>query len=145
MWLRQGPGEGSFQGQFGRRMVLLESRESFYEVAVTLPADEPADAHDSETFIVIHCRGPGGAEKVRIKTIGDDSEGDGVHLGYKTYQFLDGHAGLFSFEPIRNYWFATNLKAYTYPPGVPAGQADWWTVPFYPDHYPYSQGQALPP
>ena len=74
-----------------------------------------------------------------------DSEGGGIHLGYKTYQFLDGHAGLFSFEPIRNHWLATNLKTYTYPPGVPAGQADWWTVPFYPDHYPYSQGQALPP
>ena len=61
-----------------------------------------------------------------------DSEGGGIHLNNKTFQFLDGHAGLYSFQPIRDYWFATSQKAFTYPPGVTPGLAEWWTVPYYP-------------
>ena len=70
-----------------------------------------------------------------------------VHLGSANYGFIDGHAKSYEFKPILDLWLSTGgilwrtgpyvpgESAYTYPPGLdnrPA-EAQWWTIPWYPD------------
>ena len=66
----------------------------------------------------------------------------GIHGGSETFSFVDGHASLYDIEPIRNLPLGT--RVYTYPPRVDPGQAEWWTVPFYPHYYPYQYPDTLP-
>lgn len=62
----------------------------------------------------------------------------GIHNGTEDFAFMDGHAALYSTVPIREWFLATSTYAYTYPPGVPPAEAEWWTMPYYPDAYPWS-------
>ena len=69
----------------------------------------------------------------------------GVHNDTENFVFIDGHARLYSTEPVVEYSEATNgTCAYTYPPNVPPNEAKWWTMPYYPERYPYVVREALP-
>ena len=68
----------------------------------------------------------------------------GIHNGTENFTFFDGHASLFSTTPIREWWLTTSTHAYTYPPGVTPAEAQWWTVPYYPEFYPYGTHKPLP-
>ena len=65
----------------------------------------------------------------------------GIHNGSESFTFVDGHGAFYKTEPIGRY--TAGQYAYTYPPGVKAGRAQWWTVPYYPDIFPYSYGKGL--
>ena len=68
----------------------------------------------------------------------------GIHNGTETFTFMDGHGGLFSTTPIHEYWLATNSETFTYPPNVVPAEAQWWTMPYFPDYYPYFTHMPLP-
>ena len=68
----------------------------------------------------------------------------GIHNGRETFIFVDGHGGFDSTEPVIEYFEATNTYAYTYPPDVHPSEAEWWTMPFYPESYPYEIYWGLP-
>ena len=70
--------------------------------------------------------------------------GGGLHNDTESFVFVDGHAGLYSTEPIVEFYQAASTYAYTYPPNVTPDEAEWWTMPFYPGRYPYSMYEALP-
>ena len=63
--------------------------------------------------------------------------GGGVHSGTETYGFVDGHGGFFSTEPLRLDYLVRKTWAFTYPPNVTPAEAQWWTMPYYPDAYPW--------
>ena len=73
-----------------------------------------------------------------------DQVGGGVHNDTETFLFVDGHGSFHSSEPIVEWFRVANNYAYTYPPNVTPGEAEWWTMPFYPDRYPYESFEALP-
>jgi len=59
--------------------------------------------------------------------------------------FIDGHASFHSTEPVLEALLTTDVfKHYTYPPLVTPSEAEWWTMPFYPDRYPYLTFEQLP-
>ena len=70
----------------------------------------------------------------------------GIHNGTESFLFIDGHGNFHSTDPIEEYLDATSYPAveyaYTYPPEVIPGEAEWWTMPSYPDHYPWKWGQS---
>lgn len=68
----------------------------------------------------------------------------GPHNGTEDFVFMDGHAGLYSTEPIVEFYQASSTYTYTYPPNVAPAEAEWWTMPYFPDRYPYSAFQGLP-
>ncbi len=78
---------------------------------------------------------------------------EGRHNGTENFLFMDGHAGVVDSQPLIDFWQANGgatgshgAYSYTYPPGVNPGQAQWWTVPWYPDLFPYSYlSGPLPP
>ena len=71
-------------------------------------------------------------------------EDPGYHGGSSSYTFVDGHAQFSPVEPRNEHWRATLSSStqmgdyqYTYPPihndlGT-LNEAEWWTVPWYPD------------
>ena len=62
----------------------------------------------------------------------------GVHNDTETFVFMDGHGSFHSTEPIVEFFQATPEYAFTYPPNVLPNEAEWWTMPYYPDAYPWS-------
>ena len=69
----------------------------------------------------------------------------GPHNGTESFVFVDGHGSFHSTEPVLEFLLATNeKKAFTYPPNVTPNEAQWWTMPYYPDSYPYHTFDALP-
>ena len=66
------------------------------------------------------------------------------HHDKSTWLFNDGHSRFYSTDPIRDGWIGNNDYDYTYPPGVTPGEAEWWTMPFYPDRFPYRYREPLP-
>ena len=73
-----------------------------------------------------------------------DPVGGGVHNDTETFTFVDGHGDFYSTEPVRQWFLSTWTYAYTYPPGVTPSEAKWWTMPSYPDRYPYTLYDPLP-
>lgn len=73
-----------------------------------------------------------------------DRVGGGVHNDRETFVFVDGHGSFHSTEPVIEYFIEANTYAFTYPPGVTPAEAEWWTMSFYPDYYPYIDRQTLP-
>ena len=65
-------------------------------------------------------------------------ENGGVHNGTKTYMFVDGHGDFYSTEPVYEYFLSAKTGTLTYPPEVPPSEAQFWTMPYYPDAYPWS-------
>ena len=65
----------------------------------------------------------------------------GIHSGMESFTFADGHGAMYKTEPISSYF--RDVYAYTYPPGRNPGQAQWWTMPYYPNAYPYRYGNLL--
>ena len=47
---------------------------------------------------------------------------------------MDGHAGLYSTEPIVEFYQASSTYTYTYPPNVAPAEAEWWTMPRSEEH-----------
>jgi len=68
--------------------------------------------------------------------------------GTESFLFVDGHGSFYSTKSIEEYLDATSYPvveyAYSYPPNVPPGECEWWTMPSYPDRYPWKWGIALP-
>ena len=73
-----------------------------------------------------------------------DHVGGGVHNDTETFVFVDGHGSFHSTEPLAEFYLATPEYAYTYPPNVHPNEAEWWTMPYYPDRYPYKEYETLP-
>ena len=73
-----------------------------------------------------------------------DHVGGGVNNDNETFVFVDGHGSYHSTKPIVEWWLSTTTYALTYPPNVSPSEAQWWTMPFYPDRYPYNAFDALP-
>ena len=88
----------------------------------------------------LHCRSVGQNEPAPR----GDGLTAGVHMGGVNFNFVDGHASMFSRQPIVDHWYASGGGggspgdyAYTYPPefnvsGRFAG-ADFWVSPWYPN------------
>ena len=57
---------------------------------------------------------------------------------------VGANADFYSTEPIVEYYQAAPTYVFTYPPGVTAGEAEWWTMPYYPEYYPYTHREGLP-
>ena len=70
----------------------------------------------------------------------------GPHGGAETFVFIDGHGAFYSTKPVEEFLRSVDRfdKAYTYPPNVDPSKAEWWTMPFFPDRYPYVIYQPLP-
>ena len=64
-------------------------------------------------------------------------DGGGIHNGKDTFLFIDGHAGFYSTLPIREAYLIKATFDFTYPPLVRPAEAEWWTMPYYPDAYPW--------
>ena len=75
---------------------------------------------------------------------GFDQEGGGIHNDTETFAFIDGHTGLFSTAPIVKWFAASGTYAYTYPPGASPAESEWWSMPYYPEAYPWTVGMAIP-
>lgn len=73
-----------------------------------------------------------------------DAIGGGVHNDTENFVFIDGHAGLYSTEPIVENYNEGAPFEFTYPPNVLPSEAEWWTMPFYPESYPYHLYDPLP-
>ena len=63
-----------------------------------------------------------------------DDQG-GIHKNKETFVFIDGHGGFYSTKPIGENWLVNPTYVFTYPPGVTSGEAEWWTMPYYPDAF----------
>ena len=63
------------------------------------------------------------------------NDGGGIHNGKDTFLFIDGHGGFYSTLPIREAYAINPTYHFTYPPMVRPGEAEWWTMPYYPDAY----------
>lgn len=72
----------------------------------------------------------------------------GIHNGSESFLFIDGHGSFYSTKPIEEYLDTTSSSeveyAYMYPPNVTPGEAEWWTMPSFPDRYPWKYGNSLP-
>ena len=75
---------------------------------------------------------------------GFDRQGGGIHNDTESFVFMDGHGGLFSTEPIVEWFASTSTYALTYPPGKTPSEAQWWTMPYYPEAYPWSVFTYIP-
>lgn len=73
-----------------------------------------------------------------------DNLNGGVHNGAEDFVFADGHASFHSTKPIVEWWIASSTGNMTYPPNATASEAEWWTMPYYPDYYPYDYLDPLP-
>ena len=71
-------------------------------------------------------------------------DGGGIHNQRETWVFIDGHGGFYSTMPIREDYLITPTFAYTYPPRLTPSEAEWWTMPYYPDAYPWQIDQPIP-
>ena len=69
--------------------------------------------------------------------------GGGVHNGTEQYTFVDGHGDFFSTEPVREFWETTQTGTLTYPPETPPSEALFWSMPYFPDAYPWSVYENL--
>ena len=61
----------------------------------------------------------------------------GAHNGGENFVFIDGHAATFKSQPFWDWHRKSGSWAYTNLPNRHPGRAEWWTVPWYPDLYPY--------
>ena len=59
----------------------------------------------------------------------------GIHNNKETFVFIDGHGGFYSTKPIGENRLVNPTYTFTYPPDVTAGEAEWWTMPYYPDAF----------
>lgn len=64
-------------------------------------------------------------------------ENGGVHNGTETYVFVDGHGDFYSTKPISEDYPVASTGKLTYPPRVTPSEAEFWTMPYYPDAYPW--------
>ena len=62
-------------------------------------------------------------------------DGGGIHNGKDTVDFIDEHSRFYSTLPIREGYAINPTCDFTYPPLVRPAEAEWWTMPYYPDAY----------
>ena len=118
-----------------------------------------------ETPINSGVRVPGKTMMIHCSWYGPSSFGgiwgqllNGQHNGSETFLFVDGHAASYKSQPNIEYWEKNggpsgshSAYVYTYLPKAnstfrrPAGDAEWWVVPWYPNRPEYYYGTSILP